>query len=120
MSATSPHINLSTPSEAGLERSQGVAGNRVIFFCLAILHGLACRLLQEYAFAPISIWAYMGVKWYEAPLWREMLAMGLAAVPAWFVPMRLSRAGDLAILILYGIVFVPSVAMQPNFSLAPL
>lgn len=120
MSATSPHIDLSPPSDAGVETVQGVAGNRVIFFCLAILHGLACRLLQEYAFAPISIWAYMGVKWYEAPLWREMLAMGLAAVPAWFVPMRLSRAGDLAILILYGIVFVPSVAMQPNFSLAPL
>lgn len=120
MSATSPNIDFAPPPTEGAPTAREVAGNRVAFFLLALLHGLACRLLQEYAFAPVAIWAYMGVKWYEAPLWREMLALGLAALPALFVPMRLSRAGDLAILILYGIVFVPSVAMQPNFSLAPL
>ena len=119
MSVTSQHMN-PPPVASGISLSRSMVGNRLIFFALAILHGLACRLLQEFAFAPVSIWAYMGVKWYEAPLWREVLALALAALPAFFVPMRLSRAGDLAILILYGIVFVPTVAMQPNFSLAPL
>lgn len=119
MSAINPRIDLPSAPQQAIPTARDVAGNRAAFFVLAILHGLACRILQEYAFAPVSIWAYMGVKWYDAPLWREGLALLLAAVPALFVPMRLSRAGDLAILILYGIVFVPSVAMQPNFSLAP-
>lgn len=120
MTATSPQFDLPPPTVSGIGASQRMAANRLIFFGLAILHGLACRLLQEFAFAPVTIWAYMGVKWYDASLWREALALVLAALPAFFVPMRLTRAGDLAILILYGIVFVPSVAMQPNFSLSPL
>lgn len=119
MSAINARIDLPSAPQQAIPTARDVAGNRAAFFVLAILHGLACRLLQEYAFAPVDIWAYMGVKWYEAPLWREALALGLAAIPTLFVPMRLGRPGDLAILILYGIVFVPSVAMQPNFSLAP-
>lgn len=99
---------------------QELRGNRTIFFCLAVLHGLVCRLLQEYLFAPADVWDYMGVIWYDAPLWREILALGMAALPALFVPMRVTRAGDLAILILYGILYVPTVAMQPNLSLSSL
>ncbi len=87
---------------------------RVVFSLLALGHALICRLIHEKVLTDSGVFEYMGLRWMSADIVQELLFLGLAVAPAFFIPMRLTRTSDLLLIVIYGAVYVPATALFPN------
>lgn len=92
---------------------------RFAFVALTFIHALICRYIQEHFLAATPSLAYMGLHWYDASNEFVALFVLLSILPAaTFMPIESTRTDSFFLNVLYGTVYIPSVALLPNLTTA--